>query len=611
MYAHTFSITYVVTFFFHFFNATIVRMKQAVYGLAVLISLIAAGISYTSGWNDALTFDEVVYIPAGYAYVHEQDMRLNPEHPPLFKLLAALPLLFISVDNTAFTSTYWTEGINAHWEFGKQFLFSSNNDPVIMMRLSRIPMLLFFIATSILLFHAIRKKYGDKAGLVGVLVFSLSPTLLAHSKLVVNDVAVLWGIFTAVYCFVALLQKPTWARTIGTGVVLGIALVTKFSSILLIPFFIALTLLFIIIHVQHNNSHISLSWKNLVGKVIVSFGIAYSGMVYPLYAFTTFSYPTNHIERDIRAHIEGRLPSQILERFIIASADVPVLPPFSLYAVGVSMNVIRSTGGNTYFFNGVVSTDATPWYFPTLYSVKEPVSWILFAGSTFIVFLLYAATVLYRRRHILSSPRTALSLLLSWMVRTSSHAFFEVATVLWIILYGSISLAGNLNIGIRHILPLYPFIVYLTIALCIYLISRLYKHNIRLSNVRMTILIGTAVAIYAYESLSSYPHFIAYNNAFGGGIGRGGEIATDSNVDWGQDILRLSHVIQKRIFLPSKQISLRVQIHLHILAIASFHSTEVNICLSRTSVHKVKHLGLPFQNLSFRKLGPLKADICG
>ena len=65
--------------------------------LATTLLTLFGLLTITSMWDDNANYDERIHLPAGYSYITRQDMRLNPEHPPLVKDLAALPLLFISV----------------------------------------------------------------------------------------------------------------------------------------------------------------------------------------------------------------------------------------------------------------------------------------------------------------------------------------------------------------------------------------------------------------------------------------------------------------------------------------------------------------------------------
>src|SRR6266545_4002328 len=81
-----------------------------------------------SSWEDSLTFDEPAHIAAGYAYLKFGDARLNYEHPPLVKMLAAIPLLPLS-PHFPLTSSAWQDANNGQWETAFLFLYRSENAP--------------------------------------------------------------------------------------------------------------------------------------------------------------------------------------------------------------------------------------------------------------------------------------------------------------------------------------------------------------------------------------------------------------------------------------------------------------------------------------------------
>src|SRR6266568_8084285 len=85
-----------------------------------------------SSLRDSAVVDELAHIPAGYAYMRFFDYRLNPEHPPLLKALAAVPLLFQNLkfptDNPA-----WINDVNGEWAVGGAFLYGLKNNAATML----------------------------------------------------------------------------------------------------------------------------------------------------------------------------------------------------------------------------------------------------------------------------------------------------------------------------------------------------------------------------------------------------------------------------------------------------------------------------------------------
>ena len=117
-------------------------------------------LAVTSMWDDSANYDERIHLPAGYSYLTQKDMRLNPEHPPLVKDLAAWPLLFMKI-NFPYQSWGWNTPLIPHpsqakgggrtpsWQtdvgFGNDLLYYSGNDAQKMIRYGRIPIILIGI----------------------------------------------------------------------------------------------------------------------------------------------------------------------------------------------------------------------------------------------------------------------------------------------------------------------------------------------------------------------------------------------------------------------------------------------------------------------------------
>lgn len=95
--------------------------------IATLLLIFVFLVAIFSIKDDSLTMDELAHLPAGYSYLTQKDMRLNPEHPPLIKDLAAIPLLFIKGIKFPSEIKAWKEDINGQWNFGSYFLYKMGN----------------------------------------------------------------------------------------------------------------------------------------------------------------------------------------------------------------------------------------------------------------------------------------------------------------------------------------------------------------------------------------------------------------------------------------------------------------------------------------------------
>src|SRR6185436_10538640 len=101
---------------------------------------------------------------------------------------------------------------------------------------ARAAMLVFAIALGVLLFWATRQWFGSTAAVFAILLYSLEPTILGHSKIVHTDIPAAFVyllFFVVVYAYAA---RPVLRNAILVGIVTGVALATKFSMIVLLPF---------------------------------------------------------------------------------------------------------------------------------------------------------------------------------------------------------------------------------------------------------------------------------------------------------------------------------------------------------------------------------------
>ena len=165
-------------------------------------------LAVASMWNDSVIMDESPHIAAGYSYLKYKDMRLNPEHPPLIKDIAALPLQFMDLkfpnDGKA-----WKENINDQWVLGSQFLYESGNNPDKIIFWGRIGPILIMLLLGFYIFKWTLEEFGDKTALMALTLYVFSPTILAHGRFVTTDIGATAGIFISIYYFVKFLRNKT------------------------------------------------------------------------------------------------------------------------------------------------------------------------------------------------------------------------------------------------------------------------------------------------------------------------------------------------------------------------------------------------------------------
>ena len=488
--------------------------------------------------DDSLTFDETAHIAAGYSYLTQRDMRLNPEHPPLIKDLAGLPLLFLNFTpyrnevsgarlNFPKDHPSWVQDDNPVWwhqfEFASQFLYYSGNNPDQILLWSRLPMIFLLIFLGWFLFFWARELFGNKTALLSLFLFSFSPTFLAHGRLVTTDVGAALGVVIATYFWLKFLKNPTKKNIILAGLTFGVAMLLKFSLILLIPFFAIITLVYA--SLKNGRKYIFNILKYLGLALLVGI-IGMVFIVWPIYQYHVLEYRAERQVRDTQFLLSTTAIPKPLATLNIWMVSNPILKPFGQYLLGLLLAVNRSSTGHTTYFLGEISAAGRKNYFPTVYLLKEPLTFHILT----IIALLYAAWLVKRPFWVNAFRRTK-----DWV---KSH-FTGFAMILFIGIYWLVSLKSNLNIGVRHLLPVFPFTIVLVSAL---IIDWLKPPFVKIKH----LILGLLVLWQAISVISIYPHFLAYFNEIAGGPDRGYIYTVNSNLDWGQDLKRLKNWVDEK-----------------------------------------------------------------
>lgn len=464
--------------------------------------------------DDTATFDELAHIPAGYSYLSQQDYRINPEHPPLIKDLSALPLMFLNL-NFPIGHSSWIQKDGPVWwlqfDLGTEFLYHSGNNPDQIVFWSRIPMVFLLMLLGFLIFHWTRKLGGNYAGLFSLVLFTFSPTFLAHGRLVTTDVGATIGVVLATYFWLNFLKNPIKRNIILAGVAFGIAMLLKFSLALLIPFFAVITLAYSCLRYQGIKGILK-----YIGLAIIA-GLVAAVLVWLVYQFHIWNYPAERQLRDTQTNLsQDRLTS--LVNLTIWMADKPVVRPYAQYMQGLLMATQRTMSGNTTYFLGMVSASSWWYYFPVVYFLKVPL-----AFHVLTLMSLFSLILLIRQGKIK---------LFEWL----REYFVEFSLVIFLLIYWFTSVTGNLNIGVRHILPVFPF-TYILVVLAITKGIKALGNVVYRKTAIATVLV--LLAWYVSSSLSVYPFYLTHFNEIAGGPANGYKYAVDSNLDWGQDLKRL------------------------------------------------------------------------
>src|SRR5664279_168883 len=176
--------------------------------LAAGMLIVMFGLGITSMAQNSAIVDEVAHISAAYSYLHFGDYRLNPEHPPLIKDLAGIPLQFMHLKFPS-NQIAWTTDVNGQWETGWNFIYHIGNNADAILFWARIPVLLLALTFGGVLYWLCRRRWGTSVALLTLFFFALSPNILAHSTLVTTDLGASVFIFLAIVTFARFAVEPT------------------------------------------------------------------------------------------------------------------------------------------------------------------------------------------------------------------------------------------------------------------------------------------------------------------------------------------------------------------------------------------------------------------
>ncbi len=487
--------------------------------VAAALLMTMAGLAFGSMIGNSAIVDEVAHIPAAYSYLHYGDYRLNPEHPPLIKDLAGLPLQFMDLTFPD-SMPAWTNDANGQWEAGWNFIYHAGNNADEIIFWARLPILLLALAFGAGLYIFARRHWGTEVALVTLFFYAFSPNFLAHSTLVTTDLGASIFMFIAIVAFARFISEPTRINLGVLSIALALAQLTKFSSFLLYPFLGALTLFLAII--LHWPKTLYERLKVYMGGLVIASALS-AAWIWLVYALQVGGMPIAVQNR----LIEGSLSApkvHFMADILVNLNSIALMQPVVQYLLGLVMVVGRVAGGNVTYFNGqVTAAQSFGWYFPELFTLKTQVALLLLMVIIGVSFWVRAARMPLNRwgRLILAHIRTHI---LEWTL--GSFAFF----------YFIIAVLGNLNLGIRHILPVYiPLFILVALA-----------SVKRLRRLRAGRWAGLSLGIFALlmvwyggSAVIAFPNYISYFNEIIGGPTNANKYFSDSSVDWGQDLKRL------------------------------------------------------------------------
>jgi len=451
------------------------------------------------------TVDEQAHLMRGYLYLELGDLRFKIGHPILANALNAFPLwaltdLSLSTDDAA-----WSEG---RWgPFSDHFIWRPGNNVDLIFFLSRLVTVALGMLFAALVFRWARQLWGGWpfpapalqtgarppgrggwGGIVALALFVFDPTIVAHSRLTTDDIAVSLFYFAATYGLWRYLETDRPRDLVLTGVAFGLAQGCKFSALLLIPVFVVVVGLWPFLRAPSTGS----SDRRAAGR-----------------------------RRWLLCHAVGLLAIFAIGGLMLWAAyrfDFRPLPgwplpvPAAAYFEDLIWERLYFGRGGYVFLCGNYSATGWWYYFLVAFALKSPLPAMLLLG-----------TALVSLRNPPPSPRGG-----------RREVPRLMALLLPAFVYFLSTLVVSLDIGYRLFIPVLPYLYVLAGRLAA--LAKKY---------RCLLLVGmlTWSALIAWWI---HPHYLAYFNALAGGPDNGWRYLVDSNLDWGQDLPTLRDIVERR-----------------------------------------------------------------
>jgi len=465
------------------------------------------GVSGT--FDKCVTIDESAHLVGGYAYWKFNDYRLQPENGNLPQRWAALPLLAEKPRlEPAEDTGAWSRSIV--WVIGQRFLFESGNNTDFMLATARAAMAMWSVVCGLLVFLWSRKLWGETGGLFSLALYAFSPTTLAHGPLVTSDMTATFFLLAASGAYWRWLKNPNPGPLATSLLLTGLAAVSKFSFLLLGPAFLLLACWRWLELRNPNRPDCAVHSGRYFAKE-AAVAVAHAGIVvFVIWIFYGMRYIG--FAPGMPAGWKYYIPWQELvpktgfwRLFLLQVKEWRLLPEAYLHGFAYMLELSKARSA---FLFGDYGITGWWWFFPYAFLIKTSLAEL---GAVFLTLLL----ILVRWKKAFHG----------WLATAATHLRRVAPLVTLFAVYWFFSIISHLNIGHRHILPVYP---------PIFIMAGLIA---RPSAYRWAKATAIALAcLAAIESTAVRPHHLAYFNALAGGPANGWRHLVDSSLDWGQDL---------------------------------------------------------------------------
>ncbi len=468
----------------------------------LIVPLLLLGLYAAQGlWfiaTQSLTVDEPLHVFAGLVGWREHKFEYSIEHPPLLRLWMTLPLakrgpmpVVVEDDNV----TRLPDPVGLAWR-------------------TRIPILLLGMILGVLLWRAARRLWSEGAANLALALFAFSPSLIAHFSLATTDGGGVLMVFATALQLIRWRENPSRRQTLLLGLVLGLLLLSKLYA----PAYFLLTIALVLVLKPGGwaLSPLRWNWRAALLAVVVALLIGWAG----------YFFHVSHVtvrDGDMRIQSPHRAPV-VVDAHGLANFNLWL--PAGEYLEGMSALLDHNESGHRSFLLGRVSETGERMYFPVVILLKWPLTVLLLTVAAAVLLLLGKIAL----------PRSLL-VLLAYPALTLGMA-----------------MASHIDIGERHILQAYPFVLLFAAGAWQVVASSLRKPGAGLARGASITLVLLA-ALNAADALRYAPDYLSFFNVVISPA-ESYRYLSDSNLDWGQGLIALRNYQRRH---PGEKIHLAYQ----------------------------------------------------
>jgi hypothetical protein len=483
-----------------------------------LVTVLLAVMAFLAGGaalRESLTVDEVAHLGAGVSYLQKFDMRMNQEHPPLPKILAAIPLVIRGV-RADYSDVSWTfserlfGNMMGEWPWGHSLALRWN-DPYATVAWARLPMLLLTLLMGLCVYRYAARFGGPWGGLLCLAAYVSTPAFLVFGPLILTDIPVTLFSLLTLWSFAEMWRAPSRHTMIVFGLFFAAALLSKFSAGLLLLGFFGFRLSLRIAPLAGTpleKAELRV-WRKLRGRFMWK-GIFVAALtVYAVCLAFSWNQPTDLLQA------LGHNPASLgLRRLLLPLWD---------YFGGTFFVLAGSTRPT--FILGHAYTHGVWFYFPVLFLLKSTLAFLL-------MLVLSAIVGLVARRKLAPNSIIPQARALQWRAVWVFLLVFTFACIL-----------SPMSISIRHFTM--PILLLILMMAPVPRALLLLREKFRAATAITAGAFALLAVISIVTMIRTYPFLMPFVNHLG--LGRPAyTLVNDSNLDWNQALPEAARFVRER-----------------------------------------------------------------